>query len=739
MVIASKLKSISIFAVAFAIGSTLLVACNMLQPDKEQSLNANIDVKVHDKTIRALTEITQSVKIKATGRFKKGVYFVDKIPILVPEATDLQLDVTIPIDDPAVISTRSAEGTLHTSRQLSAAGVPLPCDLRMKGGKVVGRVDLARTTTAFFFNLLQVGASTKGMGQMLDSVELKNVRMDLRPGSSFKVGKKIIHIDPHSSIELRDAHVNSDLTFSGVCSLDLTFGKNCKWIGEAVDCEFEGGHGCLELQADKSLSRHRLDLKKGSSQDPIRLEDCLIRFGKNKRSQTQSAKAAFVVKELWWQQTPQSAHPSMHLVSSMDLTDTDLKLKTDIHQTNASFPQTIPGILKVDIADTGRSLSFQTTTPTIADSGTITINKKNTKLVLRLSKVKVGTVEYDKFGKLHFALDKGIANINSFEWSGGKSDFVLECSKGSLIKIPQEMLIEKSSSTEPMHVNLPLELTLNSAKLRSRGKSIALSNLNGDVSIVVEPEIHVTSNLDFTLGKSQLLGGYGADVAAHGMELAIRDGEAGLHVDRCTVMVPNSALDAAIKTKLPETLSFDLNKTIKEEKKWRYRNTIAKTVKVEHFKLLNTKTLASDKIGFSASGDVTADGTIEKSGLVINKDEWETRPWRISGSVRGDGSIKYAFVDGKGKNHSLKYDLKLDVPVPDDVELDWSKVASGLLKVAEKKIIVGHLKKLTIPITYSGEISVFNKAGWMSNLRITKLAVKDAVNEKKLEFSASYN
>ena len=722
----------------FMVSSSLVLpGCSLLSSVQEHTIDAKADVKVTDPTIRRLTGITREIKIDAKGRFKKGTFLVNNIPITIPPDTGFHLEVTVPIDNPDVISTKNAVGRLKTTNQLSVASVPVPQELEIKKGKVTGRFDLGRTMSAFFFNLLQVGAVSGEMHSMLESIELENVYMDLRPGSKLIIGEKSLSIGDGSKVHLKDAVVNYDLTFTGNCEVDINFGKNCRWVGSKVDCLFDGGHAKFLLKAEKLKDRLKLSRNGEKNYEPLLLENCVFNFGKNKRCHSKSAKGLITPSEFWWQQVKEAPHPLMHLVAAMDMVGTHLTLKTDIHQTDAYFPGTIPARLTVDIKENDRPTHFDTSGPALAEDATITIKKKNTSIKLSLRQVTVKNVDYNRLDDLKFSLAGGTSSLKSLEWSGQNSNFDLECGAGSKLTVPDEMLIVKAKGDEKTQLKLPIVLDLSSARLRSKSSTIPVKNLSGDIVVSVGPEVHVSSDMSFELGSPTLLGDQSAKIDAKGLELSIRNGQPGIYLQDCTLIVPDKALEKALRKKIPDHFELTLNKTIRKSKKWRYSNAIADTAKITDFKLENLVADQPDTLSFEATAMVRVDGTVDKSGIVFNRNKEETKPWNVEGMVRGKGKIKYT-VEAKKKGPArLTYKLNMNVTVPDDVKLDWSKVASGVLKMAERKIIVGHIKEVEIPIEKSGDLEIFDRKSQISELRISKMTMKETPRGRLIKFTAA--
>jgi len=696
----------------------------------EPEIRTNFEVKVQDPDIRRFTDVTRNLEIVASGKFKAGTYLLRNTVVSIPPDTDFHISLSLPIKNPAVVSTATASGELWTSNQLSFNAIPVPKSIELKEGTVSGHVDLARSVGAFFLNLIQVGAMSGDMKDMLHTMKIEEVVLDLRENSTLKLGKKSIHLGPDSRVRLTDATIDGEMNYVGECHLDLNFANNCKWIGEKVDCEFDGGKMASVFDAKKYKDKLVLTLPENSKENkPVVLRNCTVRFGKDKRCSTSSDTVIGLVKEFQWQHIKGEDHPTLHLLSALDFTGTDLHLKTDIHQTLGHFPERVPGSLLVNIKKDGRETVFKTTSSAKAQSGQIIIAKNATKLTLSLANVVIGPVDYAKEGALQFELEGGVAHVKQLDWQSGDSHFTLDCGPDSTMIVPNEMLLAKDGPSGPTKLKLPVKLTMGTASLKTRRGKIDLANLAGDIVVDVDGQIKLHSDLSFALKELKLLNGYNATINAKGLDLEMKEGKSLMSLKQCSILVPDTPLKDAIRKRVPESFEFKLDKTVKEDKTWRYRNAIAKDVKVTNLKLEEMHAKGPSTLGFTASGDAELNGTVEKAGIIFNKNEWETCPWKITGHLKGEGTVKYSFNKSGGKlgNDKLIYDMSMQLPIPDDVNLDWSKVAGGIIKVAEKKVIVGRLKQITVPIEHKGEIDLMEKESpAMRNLRVSNVSIKDA-------------
>ncbi len=726
--------------------TAIFCGCN-LAPQK-RTIDANFDVAVTDPEIKHFTDITKELSLDATGEFTPGAYFMGTTPISCPPGTRFHLKMELPIDDPRIISTKNARGTLTITQPISIALVPSPQAINLSEGKVNAAVDLGRSLGAFFINLLQIGQPKGDLRQLVHSVRIEHATLHLREGSQLKAGDRIINIGDNSTVSLSNARISSDLDYNADCSVNLNLRK-CDWIGEKLDTLFQSGKTDLHLQAEKQRDVITLKLLPTSkSQQEMLLDQCTFKFGKDKRSSTLSDHCKLNLEEFAWRRQGDTRPATMHLISSMNFTGTHLKLKTDIHTTDGYFRETVPGKLEVDIKENKpRETHFSTTGNATAESGCITISKGPTNLKLWLASTTIGPSCFDKFGSMHFDFEKGIAKFKQLDLETQRSKFSLVAAGESTLKVPGTLLLDKPESASSTQLKLPLELKMGEAKLVTPSGQVQLSNLCGLIMIDVDKEIKLTSDMDFVIEKSKLLGDYGADVAVDAFEVSVKNGQTDLQLKKCKLCIPEKALCDSITKRLPATLIFEPDKVVMEKKRWRYKEAVVKTVTVTKISLSAVRPESDSKIGFEVSADADLDGTIEKSsllGVIVSTKKWETRPWKLSGHLKGTGTVKYEFVpekesDKSGANEQtlVNYDMQLSLPLPDDLKLDWSKVASGMFKNAEKKAILNHLSNVTVPINHKGQIELFsNSDSRWSNLAVSGMSCTQSKEDIQLAFDA---
>ncbi|MCA9801630.1 MAG: hypothetical protein KC777_06565 [Cyanobacteria bacterium HKST-UBA02] len=727
--------------VAILIPLLMLTSCSFLADSTRHSVDAAFSVKVTDRNIRRLTNVTQRADVEVKGKFKSGSFLVNGLVLSIPEDTSFAIDLELPIDNPAEISTRNARGRFSTSKQISIDAVPCPRTVEVQKGRVSAEISLAQTLTAFFLNLIQAGSPGGSMKDMIDNARFEKVELFIRPDSQLELGTKKLHLVKGSHVELLSADIDRNLNYRGRLHLNFKFGDHCLWPGEKVDCFFEGGDADLILDAVKSGDVLTLNLPSGAkSEKSINLESCKFAFGKEKRSSATAHQCAISLNKLKWEDASRLAHPNLNFGASMDMISTDLLLKTDIHETRGHFEEPVPGTLDVAIDQKDRGVHFTTSEPALASNATITIAKEPTIVKLTLGDTLVGPVDFGKSGSLSFELEGGATSLKELDWQASGGGLNLKCGSNSVLTVPREMYLAKAEGSAKTRLKMPLSLDLGEATLKLKQTSVKLSRLKGNLNLEVGDGISIRSDLDFTLAGSRLLGGKETDVLADGLDLSVVDGMARVDLKKCSVTIPDLVLEEAIRQKVPRTMSIKLNKTLREDRKWRYRHVVADRVSVEDFTIGDLVSGDDQTLKFTASGDVEVTGTVEKGGLVFHKDDgWKQCPWTLSGRATGKGTARYKFrKEPNSPLEMLDYDLAMQFELPDNVELDWSKVAGGILKVAEKKVILGHLKEVKVPVSHSGSLAVFQKDDplWR-NLRVKDLSIKDRKDGVQIEFSAS--
>jgi len=732
-----------------------MTACSSAPKPEVHSIKADFNIKVKDPLLKELTTATQQIDLEATGEFAPGSYTVQNTKITVPEGTTFHFVLKLPIEDPTLISLQNAGGLLETSHPLQAHGVSLPQSITLKNGQVSAEVDLVRTMGSFFFNLLQIqnlnAAEGGDVHQMIRTLHIDTALLNLRPDAKLKMGKHRLHVAADSSVKLTDLNVDQNLNYKGTCLIKINFAKDSAYLTQKVDALFNGGsiNDTVAIERSKSILSFGPIPKMPAPR--VILKDCLYKFGKDKTSSAHCDTSVITLNKFDWADDQHDDKPAnYHFIAAMNLTNTHLLLSYPTYSVDAVFPQTEPASLQITRDQNGPGIDFATH-DILAKTGDIKITRPKTSMDLDLTDAHLGSVAFSKSGDLNFGLSQGTSGLRGFEWSNGKRKFKLRPSGGATVSITKGMSLDliKNTGGSKMQGTVPVTIKLGRANLaNAKGNLLDFSSLSGSIIVDLGQEVSVSGSAAFTVAQCDLLGDTPAEVKMQGFRLSSGADNSAMTLNGCSILLPKGTIAGMIKKQLPDEKEFEINQEIFEEKKWRYKHgMITKLiVRKPYFKNLNL--VGTNKALFSVGGDIEVDGTVDKTGILASFKKsgakWETKPWSASSPCSGDGSITFTMVPNKDLAASeIKYDLQLQMPLPQNIDIDWHEVSSGLVRKAETSVISSYLNSAkpfhgtrTIPLDRTGTVKMFNtKTAQLQAIRITKFTLTPTPAGTKMDFN----
>ncbi len=678
----------------------LFSSCTEVKPQK-QTVKANISIKVEDPVIRRITAITDRFDLEASGKFKGGSFMVNDKKLTFAPDTTFTLKLTLPIDDPKVISTKNATGELTTSQPISVNGIPAPDHLILKKGTVTGDVDIVRTIGIFIFNVLEnQDVNAEGGGDWKSAfaqLTIAKSSLVMRPDSTMELGKQHIHIGKDSTLTFKNLVVDSNFNYAGQCIVDVNFGDKNTYTGTKVDIDFNGGS--MFMVFDAKRQNHVVTLAAPGKQKPIRLVDCVYRFGKGKKSSARAEVVMLNEKKFVWQKTEGTDKPAIHFASDMMLQKTVLHILNTKLDLLANFPSSVPTNLSIDRSEDGMmETNFNTLNLVPAASADITMHRQHEDVNVKLAEALVGPIAITKFGDLQLSLANGNAKLKQISWGNDSHGFTLDTSGGSTLSITKGMSMDLVKDQEGVTCTLPMTLKLGQAKFSSNSMKLGLTNLNGNMILTIDKGVDLDGKINFSVGNSNLFGSNKTDVSVNGLSVDSKNGSTNAQLKNCCIVIPVAALKDQIEEHLPDDKVFPINKTMLAERKWRYKNATVESITLHNPKLDKIEMTSAGVAKFTASGDADAKGTVEKGGLlsiVKGPSKWEKRPWTASAHLVGSGIVNYKIVANDSLSKSeLDYSVSMDLPLPDDIDLDWSQVNDGLLEKAERNAVVKSIQKL---------------------------------------------
>ncbi|CAN5469757.1 hypothetical protein BH10CYA1_BH10CYA1_49560 [soil metagenome] len=723
----------------------LFGGCAEVKPQK-QTVKAVISIRVEDPVVRRITAITDRFDLEASGKFKGGSFTVNDKKLTFAPDTTFTLKLTLPIEDPKVISTKYATGELTTSQPISVNGIPAPEHLVLKKGTVTADVDIVRTIGIFIFNVLEnQDVNAEGGGDWKSAFEHLTIvksSLVLRPDSTMELGKQHIHIGKDSTLTFKNLAVDSNFNYAGQCVVDVNFADKNTYEGTKVDIDFNGGS--MFLVFDAKRQNHVVSLSAPGKQKPIRLVDCVYKFGKEKKSSARAEVVLLNEKKFVWQKTEGTDKPAIHFAADMLLQKTVLHILNTKLNLLANFPSTVPANLTIDRNEDGiMETNFNTPNLVPAASADITMHRQHEDVNVKLSDAMVGPIAISKFGDLQLSLANGIAKLKQIKWGNDSHGFTLDTSGGSTLSITKGMSMDLVKDQDGVTCVLPMTLKLGQAKLSSNSMKLGLTNLNGNMVLTIDKGVDLDGKIKFSVANSNLFGSNKTDVSVNGLSVGSKNGSTNAQLKDCCIVIPVAALKEQIEEHLPDDKVYPINKTMLAERKWRYKNAIVESITLHNPKLDKIEMTSPGVAKFTASGDADAKGTVEKGGLlsiVKVPSKWEKRPWSASAHLEGSGIVNYKIVANNSLSKSeLDYDVTMDLPLPDDIDLDWSQVNDGLLEKAERNAVVKSIQKLKpLHLEFlNKEVKLFpNGQKNFAALKLKNLKSKPVASGLQLEFNA---
>ncbi len=678
----------------------LVGGCADITPQK-QTVKADIRIKVEDPVVRRITEVTDRFDLQASGKFKGGSFMVHDKTLKFEPDTTFTLKLTLPIDDPKVISTKYATGELVTSQPISVNGIPAPEKLILKKGTVTGDVDIVRTIGIFIFNVLEYqNVSDEGGSdwkKAFAQLTINKSSLVMRPNSTMELGKQHIHIGKDSTLTFKDLIVDSDFNYAGQCIVDVNFADQNTYRGTKIDLDFNGGS--MQINFNAKRQNGVVTLTAPDKQKPIRLTDCIYRFGREKKSNAHAEVVLLNEKRFVWQKTEGTDKPAIHFSADMMLQKTILHILNTKLNLLANFPASVPAKLDIDRKEDGlMETNFNTLNLVPAANADITMHRQNEDVSVKLSDALVGPISIAKFGDLQLSLANGNAKLRQISWGTDAHGFTLNTSSGSTLSITKGMSMDLVKDQDGITCTLPMTLKLGQAKLLSSAMKLGLANLMGNMVLKIDKGVDLDGKINFTVANSNLFGSNKTDVAVNGLSVDSKNGNSRAQLRNCSIVIPMAALKEQIEEHLPDDKVFPINKTMLAERKWRYRNGFVESITLHNPQLDKIEMTSPGVAKFTASGDADAKGTIEKGGIlsvIKGPAKWEKRPWSASAHLVGTGVVNYKILANDSlSNSELDYSASLDLPLPDDIDLDWSQVNDGLLEKAERNAVVKSIQKL---------------------------------------------
>lgn len=785
------------FIVLIALVQTNCTGCI---PTK-QTVPADVSVKIDDPAFQRLAAITKRLELEAEGRMQKGRYSVKGIALEVPRDTTFQLSLVLPVESATSISTGKATGVFTTSKSMRLGGVEMPTSVSIDGGKATAEVDLGRTIAAFLLQLLQEKSSvtaTSKLKDILESLLIKKANFVLKPGEKLDLETLKGKIQGDSQVTFESIKCDSKLNYEGFCKIDLSLedflfvtpgegGQDARALAEHGErpagrtpdgtrgtpdnTRVPSGsvRGALFVQSKSARIATTFNTRRqgdtltflwregdnSTSSDnqanrapAIALRDfmCIARNGSVAGSQASlQLLRSTITKRI------NAAPIDLDLQGSVQIEHGVLKTATSERTLQAKLPDATSALFKLNRTEKANVWSIATANAVHGSDIKWQIKKREGTIELNFADAKTGPVTIASNEGLSVTLMKGTAVPSKFSWSS-RGRHVRAMLTNSTLALESDVHFALEDTGEARVETLPLSINAKSVELNNGKQNLTLKAVQGKALFKIAGDsIDLHSHLAFSVDPGAMFAGLsGVPLTIDSVDCTASKISMKASFNGCQLKLPCSKIEAAIKKELPRHKSFEVHKSVLDERKWRYRNLIINSVDIDNPSITKIDFRPDSIIQVAGATDIKAEGTVERLKLLpfggAEKRGWNQHPWSASGHVIGSGNVIYKVVPGKSlADSSLNYDLSLKLQVPDNLSVDWSKVAGDVLGRTEQALVgavIKHASLFTpeegIPVNTSGTIPLIPEPdAQLRKIRLSNFSTRTSKDCLYVVFSAA--
>lgn len=810
MVAASDSCGITLKRAVIVVGILLaiLVLGFVLLPKKaispEINVPSNLQFSFPDNMLRSIFKASTRLEVDAHGELAAEKTTVGEHKVRVDEGTTFELNVSLDILDDGSIDLGKSTGKLKFSKPIFVGELPMPTDVELANSKV--QIDMLlycrKIIGAVVENLWQ--DSTPGGIFLKNSAEPTRLNSGVSPGDANTDSKKLAGIDlPDLLRHLSVASLILHLRENGVIHRDsntLKIGKDSQFQLKNVEfVERKNWSGQLisqlHLMKDTILKEQNLIMvphdeaqldgtfsasckngcikigKSDGSTNPLLIGPFDIQQSRDKQSLNLSNVELGLEKldclyDLQNNSGQIEAVGNLQVNSGLSYEAGSLSLKSSAKErVNLPFQITHKG--------NSQDLTISSASTWTLPSATLTDSTASgARLVFNTSGMKLQPFKLS-------ASNKPTLNLNGIEllpksvtYSKGSSSTTVELSNSKLVTTSP---IELVNDTSGQHL-APLKVAFSGANVvvhSGRKDSIKLEKVAGALDASLRgPDAQVNISLDALAAPKQL--GLGSvELKVHKAQVSFRHGLQTLALEDCSVLMSKKEMEQKIVSLVPSEISHSVDATLQREIPLRWRNPTLKQISLQNLSLQNID-IINDGAKLKLSSDLSLKGVVDRChaalGLGSNEEKgrlhlphqradisYESKPWSaIAKNAKCDVQSKFVYLPGKTlKSSKLNIVIDATVPIPGDVQIDWTQVTSDgisrvenflgekLLDLARRKFKDGipvHIEK-SIPVISSakGEKSLLgeNADRRLNDLTISRLSIKPVGDNLELELSGT--
>lgn len=701
-----------------AMGASVLVSSCTSCHRQTATLHTDLTVPISDPWLKKLVAITDRIILKASGVLRPGRYQIDGKTIKVVGGTRFEIDVLAAFDGNPVIMSDRVEGFVTLEPPVEINGVPAPNRISLKQGEATVEMDFGRAIFALIVSGLQKhpkGGGTANDLAVLESLPAKvsvaEARLELKPGTQLELTGLSARVGERSFIAIRDVAYSSLSSYRGKLEMELKLkdGTRLQWGNVKADIK----SGELMLNADLEANGGNISASSIGADKKCRLtvEQCSMRLADGQNSKKDSseaepthslkaeaAKIEVSLSKVGIAKLADSASPpDLNLSGSAAFVDAGLSIKSKSEEIALVCPEKTAAYITAQLKSSGRQdIGLKIDDGLKARNFHWRSQRGDNQFGVELEEVSINQLRANSAQGLTMLLDALAVKPTSLSWKSKTATIDISCDQQSKVVSTGPLGFSFDGNAFFIPSTVPFNLSAGSVRIRDRHNNLfQLKNVIGDCKVgTSSDDIHLDSTLKMKVAtNTDIFGIHGWRGEIGKLTISGSSKHTRVQLFGGRVVIAQSELRKAVMENLPDPAVVNVNETLLDKKKWRYRNFRLKKIVVRNPHLERLELNKTNEIAVAGEADLKLLGSVEVYHQKLNPlsrtpSKWREHEWKADARVNEDGVVDYKLIPGKTVADSkIHLDTAIAVSYPQKLNIDWSAVAGDSLARAENQIL----------------------------------------------------
>lgn len=733
------------------IGAGLWMYNKHVELPSKREIPVNQTIVLTDPTAIGFARSCDVVELHASGTLAPGSYQFDKYTIQAIPGTTFSFIANVPLHGKKEIKAAECSGSFSSNFPILVHGMPLPKNITVHDGKASAEVDLVSMFGTLVVNTLLHGgqhsaAQQNDIAQIVDKIKIDRAVFKLESGRVLSMKGLVLHFGADSTLTLRDVSFDANLNYQGKAEASINLLEKTAYDDEKFHLTMKSGKLRTVFGIAYTPTGMQCDAI-ATGEHYVWMSGAKLIIHKHTATVTITADECKLISQRFSVFDPAQGSSSIDIGGHTEFRNGFVVVEKPTATVKLDLPTKSPLQIAFKRQNKESLLAIKAPDRFVTDKGEYTLVKHGGTFNLYLLHPMLRSFALLAPGGFSVTFVQGPIHPKEISWHSAEKTINFGNFEHAQFYLRNDVTIDYSSKTKTIDADIPLRLQDASADLIGRRAKIALSDLNGDLTVSVGKstfgiEGQLNSSIDKAVMQSKSiedcdlhLGNIAIKATPDTVSVGIKDGE---------ITVPRGVLEKALVERLPKKKVFTIHKEFLQEKQWRYKNMWLETITMQNPHIDTLEFAGTDKLAFTLDSDLVADGTVDKHHLFGGK--WETKPWSATGHMKATGTLKFTFIPGKSLSTSaFHYDATMKLSPPQDVEIDWSKVADGLLGSAEHAVIAHKLAKnnyflteKTSQMTPSGDIKLFKTArAGLNDIKVSNFLAKPERSYVVIKFQSN--